>query len=144
MNKPHTDHQPGFELPQPVMEDSTLTEKIQSDSEVQTEKSSAQSIETGASTPISMPGGAMPMINPAYQPLPVATNPSQANNQISSTSTPPIADDIDLIEKEWVDKAKDMVERTKNDPYVQNKEMTKIKADYLKKRYNKDIKLSED
>jgi len=55
-----------------------------------------------------------------------------------------IADDTDLIEKEWVNKAKAIVERTKADPHTQNKEMTKIKADYLKKRYNKDIKLPED
>lgn len=57
--------------------------------------------------------------------------------------TPQIADDGDLIEKEWVDRAKRIVEHTKHDPHLQNKEMNTMKADYLKKRYNKDIKLSE-
>lgn len=52
---------------------------------------------------------------------------------------PTIADDTDLIEKEWVDKAKQIVEQTKNDPYVQNQEMNKLKTDYIKKRYNKDM-----
>jgi hypothetical protein len=57
---------------------------------------------------------------------------------------PQIADDIDLIEKEWVVKAKEIVAKTKDDPYRQNQEMSKVKADYLKKRYNKDLRLSED
>lgn len=57
---------------------------------------------------------------------------------------PQIADDVDLIEKEWVIKAKHIVAQTAHDPYLQNKEMSKVKADYLKKRYNKDLKLSED
>lgn len=58
-------------------------------------------------------------------------------------ATPQIADDGDLIEKEWVDRAKRIVEHTRHDPHQQNKEMNSMKADYLKKRYNKDIKQSE-
>ena len=53
-----------------------------------------------------------------------------------------IADDTDLIEKEWVLKAKAIVAHTRSDPHRQNIEMTNIKADYLKKRYNKDFKNS--
>lgn len=55
-----------------------------------------------------------------------------------------IADDADLIEKEWVERAKDIVHKTKDNPYLQNKAITKMKADYIKKRYNKDIRLQED
>lgn len=54
------------------------------------------------------------------------------------------ADDVDLIEKQWVLKAKNIVESTSGDPFLQNKELNKIRADYIKKRYNKDIKLSGD
>ena len=57
--------------------------------------------------------------------------------------TPAIADDTDLIEKEWVQKAKDIVARTKDDPRAQNREMGVFKADYVKKRFNKDIRVSE-
>lgn len=57
---------------------------------------------------------------------------------------PAIADDTDLIEKEWVVKAKEIVARTKHDPYQQNKEVERVKAEYLKIRYNKEIKLTED
>ncbi len=54
-----------------------------------------------------------------------------------------MADDTDLIEKEWVIRAKSIVTQTKDDPHLQNKEMNKVKADYMKKRYNKDLKVSE-
>lgn len=53
------------------------------------------------------------------------------------------ADDGDVIEKAWILKAKTVVEQTRDDPYRQNKEISRIKADYIKKRYNKDIKISE-
>lgn len=86
-----------------------------------------------------------------------STTPTQAsnltqpvNNQTYSASpsavghstTDLIADDADLIEKEWVAKAKAIVAHTKDDPHMQNNEMNKVKADYLKKRYNKDLKVS--
>ena len=53
------------------------------------------------------------------------------------------ADDLDLIEKEWVLKAKEVVDHTQGDPYLQSRELNKIKADYIKKRYNRDIKPNE-
>lgn len=76
--------------------------------------------------------------------LPVAT-PAAATNPASAQADTGhlIADDADLIEKEWVTKAKAIVAQTKDDPFRQNQEMNKVKADYLKKRYNKDLKVSE-
>jgi hypothetical protein len=61
----------------------------------------------------------------------------------SSPMTTLTADDSDLIEKEWVLKAKAIVMQTKNDPRAQNIQINGIKADYLKKRYNKDLKTSD-
>ncbi len=79
---------------------------------------------------------------------PTVGDGSALAQQIGATTTrsqgmPAIADDVDLIEREWVHKAKEIVEHTKGDPHAQNKEMNKAKADYLKKRYNKDLKLEE-
>jgi Txe/YoeB family toxin of Txe-Axe toxin-antitoxin module len=54
-------------------------------------------------------------------------------------ATPEEAADSDLIEKEWVIKAKQIVEHTAEDPFQQQQELSKMKADYMKKRYNKDI-----
>ncbi|MDQ5972660.1 MAG: hypothetical protein QG553_819 [Patescibacteria group bacterium] len=55
-----------------------------------------------------------------------------------------LADDGDLIEKEWIQKAKSIVERTRNDPYHQNLEINKVKKDYIQKRYNKNVKLIDE
>jgi hypothetical protein len=81
-------------------------------------------------------------------PLPSTTqlpqNSSAANlNSTSQIVMQTLADDTDLIEKEWVSKAKQIVEHNREDPYEQSKELTIFKADYMKKRYNRTIKLSE-
>jgi len=54
-----------------------------------------------------------------------------------------VKDDGDLIEKEWVDKAKKIVENNRHDPFKQSEELTVFKADYMKKRYNKNIKVDK-
>lgn len=77
-------------------------------------------------------------------PLPMAppTPPAPSPTSGAPTASLIASDDTDLIEKEWVDKAKAIVERTRDDPYKQSEELTMVKADYMKKRYNKTIKLS--
>lgn len=85
-------------------------------------------------------GGPAPMA-PPMPAVPMTPDPSAMQ---PVAATPATANDSDLIEKEWVMKAKQIVEHTKDDPYRQNSEMHKIKADYIKKRYNKDIKLVEE
>lgn len=54
-----------------------------------------------------------------------------------------MADDGDKVEKAWVDKARQIVGRTRNDPYRQSEELTVLKADYMKQRYNKIIKVNK-
>ena len=77
--------------------------------------------------------------------LPLASNDASVNDVSNTTqnAAASVADDSDLIEKEWVNKAKQIVERTRDDPFQQSKELTVFKADYMKKRYNKTMKLSE-
>lgn len=53
------------------------------------------------------------------------------------------AEDVDLIEKAWVQKAKAIVQSTHGDPFNQNKELNKVKAEYIKQRFDKDIKVVE-
>lgn len=60
-----------------------------------------------------------------------------------SIVVPDTAEDLDLIEKAWVQKAKDIVNSTQGDPYVQNKQLNKMKVEYVKQRFNKDIKYDE-
>lgn len=102
-------------------------------------------VEQGTSTVPSQPP--VSDTSPASSPVdPQASSASSATQQdpASTAGMPMIADDTDLIEKEWVDKAKQIVARTSHDPYLQNKEINKMKADYLKKRYNKDLKLVDE
>jgi hypothetical protein len=45
----------------------------------------------------------------------------------------------DRIEKQWVESAKSIIAQTQDDPYNQKRQMSKIKADYIKKRFDKTI-----
>lgn len=93
---------------------------------------SAQAAPAAMPTSIPLP---TPPAMPAA-PASLASNATQANPAQAS-------DDTDLIEKEWVNKAKAIVERTRDDPHKQSEELTVFKADYMKKRYNKAVKLSK-
>ena len=55
------------------------------------------------------------------------------------TDVPDTAADDDLIEKEWVDKAKKIIAITKSNPYEQAKAIAQLQADYLKKRHNREL-----
>lgn len=90
---------------------------------------------------------AEPIVVPAAPAQPFLPAPVQSQNTSaaqSATNNPPVAADDDLIEKEWVDKAKMIVSQTRSDPYAQEKEVSKLQADYMKKRYGKDVKIASD
>lgn len=57
-----------------------------------------------------------------------------------NSGNPITAADDDVIEKEWVQKAKKIISETRDDPYTQEHEISKLQADYIKKRYGKEIK----
>jgi len=71
------------------------------------------------------------------------TTSTVAPMQPAVAGAPSTATDDDLIDKAWVVKAKQIVAATKLDPYQQNQQLAAFKADYLQKRYNKTVKLSE-
>lgn len=75
-------------------------------------------------------------------PTPVAipatpTDDSKSTNQ--DDGNPTVAADEDLIEKEWVDKAKKIIAETRDDPHRREQEVGKLQADYLRKRYGKEL-----
>lgn len=77
--------------------------------------------------------------------LPVPTVAQDDNTATTDdAATPLIAADEDLIEKEWVDKAKKIILETKDDPYRREQEVKKIQIDYVKKRYGRDIGASSE
>jgi hypothetical protein len=115
-----------------------------------TEISSSKALELGVSAPT--PGsnagqpsdlnyGPQPAVTLFYDP---AQDPDSSQPVSTQSASTMIADDNDLIEKEWVEKAKRIVEQTKVDPRRQTVELHKMKAEYLKKRFNKEVKLIEE
>ncbi|HRN97155.1 MAG TPA: hypothetical protein PLZ58_01750 [Candidatus Saccharibacteria bacterium] len=74
-------------------------------------------------------------------PTPVIDDQVSDDNNTTATTVdaPLVAGDDDLIEKEWVDKAKKIVAETKNDPYMQEERVNKLQVDYLKKRFGREL-----
>lgn len=57
----------------------------------------------------------------------------------SASDSPVVAGDEDVIEKEWVDKAKQIIASTKDDPHQRTEQVNRLQKDYLKKRYGKEL-----
>ncbi len=75
----------------------------------------------------------------------VATGPSQQNQAQSLNtpivSTPSVADDVDMIEKEWIEKINEILRRTQGEPFDRANQLALLKSDYLQKRYQKNVKI---
>ena len=103
--------------------------------------------EKAVSAPEKAPGSPKSPLIASVAAKPVSTPKAKnAQTDVSSTSQTTSSlplDDTDLIEKEWVNKAKQIVERTRDDPHKQSEELTLVKADYMKQRYNKTIKVNK-
>lgn len=86
---------------------------------------------------------ALPALPQTSVPAAGAAQGAVPTAQPAAPAAVPIKDDNDSIEKEWVNKAKQIVERTRDDPYRQSEELTVVKADYMKQRYNKTVKIEK-
>ena len=96
-----------------------------------------------------MPGEQLAQANAAVSQAVSNTPAIPIQQQVTNTddgqsATPVIADDNDVIEKEWVDKAKQIVARTQGDPHAKSNELTGLKKEYIQKRYGKTIALPSD
>lgn len=70
--------------------------------------------------------------------------PASAATPVSlSSDDPQMADDVDLIEKEWVLRAKRIVEQTKNDPHRQSEELHATGTEYQRQRFGRDTNLTD-
>lgn len=84
-----------------------------------------------APAPVAQPQpAALPAVQPAQDPI-QAQNPTSAN-------------DDDVIEKEWVDRAKQVIVETRNDPRAREKAIGALQRDYLMKRYGKQLGATTD
>lgn len=76
-------------------------------------------------------------------PAPVLTTAQPAPSAVSDDSLI-VANDDDLIEKEWVDKAKKILAETRDDPYKREQEISKLQIEYIRRRYGRQIGESGD
>lgn len=125
---------PAFELPtQPEGWESKLEKSVEGQqgqdnpSATKTAHSSTQMM-----PPLSIPASATPIIQQNDN---AGTTRSDFTNQASQHS--------DKIEKHWVERAKEVIARTKDNPHDQKKQISQVKADYLRTQFNKLIKTEE-
>jgi hypothetical protein len=139
---PEIDTSPGLGLPQPSAEIGQATFGYAPDA-IRAPEVAAPRFETGAipQPPSQAQAG-------QFSPLPLPQQPAA----IAALNTGVAAQDAQqddnadtsAVDSEWVSKAKEIVERTHTDPYLQSRELGKVKAQYIKARYNKEIKVSEE
>lgn len=80
-----------------------------------------------------------------YQGVPVSVAPPASVAPVvqPADDSPVVAADEDVIEKEWVDKAKKIILETKDDPHGRTERVNELQKDYLRKRYSKELGASE-
>lgn len=141
MNQHNSEIEPSMDLPKPQ------TEGLKSGNfgeSYQGEVETVRALEMGSGTaqPVSASNNVQVTASTSTQVSNLA--PPAGFTMPMAHDLPDEAQDTDRIEREWVEKAKEIITRTNNDPHTQSKEMNRVKADYLRKRYNKEVKLTEN
>jgi hypothetical protein len=130
------------QAPQPMPENQSASKPEAAPAPAPAEKAPAGPTNAG---PVADPSQ---LISAVPDPAPVKPdNPGQAlpTQQIvpGVGTNPQAANDIDVIEKEWVDQANKVVEQTQQNPYQEEEAVESLQIDYLKKRYGHDVKKPE-
>jgi hypothetical protein len=98
--------------------------------------------------PMPLPESSAPVVDRDQQTVPtVARDPEPATPSppvVPTVTGPAVAGDVDVIEKEWVDKAETIVKENAEDPHAEEEAVEELQADYLQKRYNKDVKTPKE
>jgi len=92
------------------------------------------------------PSKSQPVDDPSSQ-TPTATNVNNNNPQttsVTSSASNTTAGEVDVIEKVWVEIAKNVIQSTRSNPSEQSAQLARVKSEYLKNRFNKEIKTPEE
>src|SRR4051794_21998345 len=76
---------------------------------------------------------------PVTVPSPKQSGAPDPKPATPTSTSPANAEDVDVIEKEWVDAAEVVVKKHADDPHAEEEGFENLQVDYLKKRYGKDI-----
>jgi hypothetical protein len=125
-------------LPTPITPEAPRTPELQQPPQQESAErpSPLEKLDAGAARgdAASQNAPALPATN---LPQPVVPTVPVASSDGLIVDTPTVADDVNLIEKVWVEKAKTIVKQTKTDPYQQEKQVGMLQKDYQGKRYGK-------
>jgi hypothetical protein len=89
-------------------------------------------------------GAPLPVAPASIPAAPAPAQPAPTPVAPAPTANPTTAEDIDVIEKEWVDKAEAVVKQTEGDPHAEEDAVEDLQTDYLKKRYNHTVDKSQE
>lgn len=95
-------------------------------------------IEIAPAMPPQAPVQIPPVTPPTFQPQ------TSDGVDLAQGANPINANDDDVIEKEWVDRAKQVLSQTREDPYQREKAIGELQRDYLMKRYGKQLGSTAD
>ena len=79
-------------------------------------------------------------VQPLNLPQPLQSATTDSSNENLAVDAPAVADDVDVIEKVWVDKAKSIIKETRDDPHLQEIKVSGLQTEYQKKRYGSEDK----
>ncbi len=129
------DHQPEFEIPGVERGAEARQER---GIEAKPAQETAQELpKEGAAPPPKVDPGSL--AQPAAAVLPGQPAPAAPTAQTTSVTKTPTVD-----QKQWVNKAKTVIAKTKTDPHAQAGAISEVKADYIQANFNKQVKVSED
>ena len=136
---PQFNKAPDFNLPQPNLD-------VQSLPQAATEFPVVPSpeIQSGLQGPGPLAGAVTPAAqssNPLPQVRPLSPHPLTSSDDPSSQQAVPTNEEE--LDRLYVQKAKKVIAQTHDDPYMQSQEIGKVKADYLKTRHGKELKVAE-
>jgi len=145
---PQSNQAPGLRLPQPSFDlgQAPMTQPAEAfhapevtGAPVSVEAAPTQPGVMPMATSPAMPVAPVQQAQPQQQPIPqLMPSPAQDATAVAQS------EDESAVDQEWIAKAREIVEKTHADPYLLSSELSKIKAQYIKVRYNKDIKIVED
>ncbi|MBI2589174.1 hypothetical protein HYW35_03155 [Candidatus Saccharibacteria bacterium] len=139
MNEGGSSRQPKPELGVPIVPSSGEFEKPPEHS-IERRPAAQESVASKPPMPPSNTPALPPMVPVAVPPQDLPDEPIHPLQSTVVNTTNLSAADVDLIEKQWVNAVKTVAAKTRSDPYTQKNEMSKVKADYIHKRFKKIVK----
>lgn len=81
---------------------------------------------------------------PLPPPPPVPPSTPQPAAASPSAQVPVAVPDEAEMDKAWVDRAVVLLDKTRDDPFLQSQEIAKLRAQYMQSRFDKQIKVAPE